>query len=77
MSAWILKLGFSVARRFLNSAFSARSWMSASCVARASQLVMADESMRQSMKSGRFFLSLKAVSSISLSCVAIVWISSL
>ena len=51
--------------------------MSASSVSSISLLFMAEASMRQSVKSGRFFLSLNAVSNTSLSCMATGWISSL
>jgi hypothetical protein len=51
--------------------------MSSSSVMRASHRFMADERMRQSMKSVSMFLSLKAVSGSVLSCVGIVVIVSL
>jgi len=51
--------------------------MSLSSVIRASQLFMADERMRQFMKSLSMPLSLKAVCRIVLSCIGIVFIFSL
>lgn len=61
----------------LNSLFFSKFWMSSSSVMRASHRFMADERMRQSMKSVSMFLSLKAVSGSVLSCVGIVVIVSL
>lgn len=50
--------------------------MSLSSVIRASQRFIADERMRQSMKSLSILLSLKAVSRIVLSCIGIISIVS-
>lgn len=57
--------------------FSFMFCMSLSSVIRASQLFMADERMRQSMKSLSMFLNLKAVCRIALSCIGRVFIVSL
>ena len=70
MSFWILNFGFVVFWSVLNSLFFFRFCMSVSSVTIASHWLMADESMRQSMKSLRVLLSLKAVSRIFWSRVA-------
>jgi len=51
-------------RSSLSSLFCFSSWMSLSSVISASHWLMADESMRQSMKSWSMLLSLKAVKRI-------------
>ena len=61
VSFWILNFGFVAIRSSLNSLFFLKFWMSLSSVTSASQWLMADERMRQSMKSVSVFLSSKAV----------------
>lgn len=71
-----MNFGFIPLRSSLKSLFSFRFCMSLSSVIRASHWFMADERMRQSMKSLSVFLSLNAVSRIVLSCIGIVSIVS-
>ena len=75
LSIW--NFGFfmvTISWRFLSSFMFC---MSLSSVIRASQLFMADERMRQSIKSLSMFLSLKAVCRIVLSCIGRIFIVSL
>lgn len=76
VSVWISNLGFVFVRSSLNSLFFFRSWMSLSSVISASHWFMADARMRQSIKSLRMLLSLKAVSRIVLSCIGLIVILS-
>lgn len=63
-------------RSSLNSLFFFRFWMSLSSVIRASHWFMADERMRQSIKSLSMLLNLKAVSRTVLSCIGLIVIVS-
>lgn len=72
-----LEFGIYCRDKFVEFIVFLKFWMSSSSVMRASHRFMADERMRQSMKSVSMFLSLKAVSGSVLSCVGIVVIVSL
>lgn len=73
----ILKPGFWSATRLWNWVFCFRLWISLSSVIMASQWLIAEERIRQSIKSFSIFLSLKDVSKMLVSCVGIVSIASL
>ena len=73
----ILKPGLLSATRLWNSVFFFRLWISLSSVIMASQWFIADERIKQSIKSFSMFLSLKDVSKMLVSWVGIVSIASL